>query len=154
VVSDRERAEEALRAAGYEHFPGAAFAGRDVWVKDNGTECVKMIVVDPDGGWFQNDTKGPLSDLPALLHGISPTTTEDRTCVKCRTRKGTKLSSARRWFCEECVEALPDAGEQGISLEQVERVLREVVDEHGKPEWYESRQAFVDDIMERLQQTR
>jgi hypothetical protein len=71
VASDQETAEEALRAAGYEQHKGAAFAGRDVWIKDNGTECVKLFVVDLEGGWFQNDTKGPLSELPTFLQNIS-----------------------------------------------------------------------------------
>jgi len=38
------------------------------------------------------------------------TTTEpkqDKTCVICGTREGKYLSTANRWFCEPCTDALP-----------------------------------------------
>ena len=32
---------------------------------------------------------------------------KDKTCVMCRRREGVNLSTADRWYCEPCTDALP-----------------------------------------------
>jgi hypothetical protein len=50
------------------------------------------------------------------------TTTEpkqDKTCVICGTREGKYLSTANRWFCEPCTDALPPVNANEAKVERV-----------------------------------
>jgi len=51
------------------------------------------------------------------------TTTEpkqDKTCVICGTREGKYLSTANRWFCEPCTDALPPVNANAAKVERIE----------------------------------
>ena len=54
------------------------------------------------------------------VHEALSTTTEskqDKTCVMCGTREGKYLSTANRWFCEPCTDALPPVNANAAKVE-------------------------------------
>jgi len=57
-----------------------------------------------------------------INHAISTTTEpkQDKTCVMCGTREGKYLSTANRWFCEPCTDALPPVNANAAKVERFE----------------------------------
>lgn len=84
------------------------------------------FMVDSDDNIFHEQKKKYLSIIDHVGQSVAgqvlSTTTEpkqDKACVICGKREGKYLSTANRWFCEPCTDALPPVN---ANAEKVERM--------------------------------
>lgn len=50
----------------------------------------------------------------------------EKTCVMCKSREGTQLSTAGRWFCQRCTDWLPPVDERDTRIERLQKALEQI----------------------------